>query len=704
MVHRLRVVYILPSRYDDDGYVLRHWRGVLPSNTLGVLKHLTEAVAGRGELGPKFRVTVETYDDTIAPPPLRRIIRAHRRERVVVGMVGVQTNQFERASDIARALRHAGVQVMIGGFHVSGVLALFDKPSRELQALLDLGVTLVKGEAEAPGALAGILLDAYGGALRPIYDIKELPDLTNAPVPVADARYLRHFTNRHMATLDTSRGCPFNCSFCTIINVQGQRMRCRSASSILEAIQRNYVQGIRSYFITDDNFSRSPVRDAVLEGMAVMRERGIDLEFMMQIDTRAHEIPGFVEKARRAGCYMVFIGMETVNAANLDATGKKQNDVGDYQHMVHVWHEAGVIVHVGYIIGLPFDSEESVRADIDSLKRVVKVDVASFFMLTPLPGSRDHQRMTEAGTPMDADLNNFDSLHETFHHARMAPGVWKAVYHEAWHTMYDTENIVNVLLRTPRERYRTMFWTLVWYRFSALSGVHPMFAGHVRLKGRRDRRARFPKSSAPAYAMQRVRELGALARLYVQLFLEFQEIWLLTRKRNDTRWSTLAELRLRWTMVQDRLAECGLSDSRDAAARLLQDMLESSAARLRTLSESRRGLSARARRRLLELAQETETHLKILTESVPTRQDVQRAQDYVSTRLIARYEELAIRYVAKRRRFNEYRHDLVSRLKKGRVAVSDFVRVPAALVFETVLALRFGYRLLTGAGRSTEGY
>lgn len=702
----LRVIYILSSKYDDEGYPLRHWRGVLPSNTLGVLKHLTLGVAERGELGPDVRVRVDIYDDTIQRPPLQRIARLHRagKERVVVGLVGVQTNHFARATDIALALRREGVPVLIGGFHVSGILALFQKPSPELQVLLDAGVTLVKGEAEAPNALATILTDALNDRLDPIYDIREFPDLGNAPVPVADERYLRHFTNRRMATIDTSRGCPFNCSFCTIINVQGQRMRCRSAASILEALQRNYAKGIRSYFFTDDNFARSPVCDAVLEGMAIMRERGMDLEFMMQLDTRAHHIPGFVEKARRAGCYMVFIGMETVNAANLEAVGKKQNEVSDYTEMVDTWHKAGAIVHVGYIIGLPFDTEESVAGDIIALKETIKVDIASFFMLTPAPGSRDHHRMVDEGIPLDADLNNFDSLHETFKHQCMPAGTWQRVYHDSWQTMYDKENIINVLLRTPAHRYRTMFWTLVWYRFATLTGVHPMFAGHIRLKDRLHRRSLFPQESRIRYTRRRVADLYTVARLYTRLFIEFQEIWLLTRKRDDSRASVLADLRQRWVAIQARVHECVLSDRAEAASQYVNDMLTASAVKLRTLVESRRDLSIHARRRLLQLSQEIESYVADMAKQVPSRQELMRAQEFVRERVIARYEELAFRYVAKRRRFNEYRHDLVRRLKAGRIAVADLVRAPAALAFEVVLALRFGWRLFAGAGKSSEGY
>lgn len=145
----LRVVLVKPSKYDDEGYVIRHFRGVLPSNTLACLASLTRDVAGRRLLGD-IDIEVELFDDTVEKIPVRRIIRSHRlpRTRTVIALAGVQSNQFPRAADLARKFRAGGLQVLIGGFHVSGTLAMLEGVSPEIQELLDLGVTVVKGEVE----------------------------------------------------------------------------------------------------------------------------------------------------------------------------------------------------------------------------------------------------------------------------------------------------------------------------------------------------------------------------------------------------------------------------------------------------------------------------------------------------------------------------------------------------------------------------
>jgi len=113
---KFRIVLIKPSKYDDHGYVIRFWKGVLPSNTLNVLHGLTEDVKSSGVFG-NVRIEIVTFDETAEKLPVNKIIRWSRRptRKLVVGLVGVQTNQFPRAFDLARQFRAAGTDVIIGG-------------------------------------------------------------------------------------------------------------------------------------------------------------------------------------------------------------------------------------------------------------------------------------------------------------------------------------------------------------------------------------------------------------------------------------------------------------------------------------------------------------------------------------------------------------------------------------------------------------
>ncbi len=110
-IKRLKVVLIKPSKYDDDGYVIRFWKGVLPSNTLNVLHGLTQYIKQRRGLGD-IEIEVLTFDETAQKVPVKKIILWSKRPdtKLIVGLVGVQTNQFPRALEMGRQFRYPSSQ------------------------------------------------------------------------------------------------------------------------------------------------------------------------------------------------------------------------------------------------------------------------------------------------------------------------------------------------------------------------------------------------------------------------------------------------------------------------------------------------------------------------------------------------------------------------------------------------------------------
>ena len=182
------LVLIKPSHYDDDGYVIQWLRSAIPSNTLAVLNGLALDCAARAVLGDDVDIVIEAVDETntrVRPERIADLIRA-RGGHGLVALVGVQSNQFPRAVDIAAPLRRAGVQVAIGGFHVSGCLAMLPDMPPDLRAAQALGVSLFAGEAE--GRLDMVLRDAHAGRLAPLYDfMADLPGLDGVPTPLLPA-------------------------------------------------------------------------------------------------------------------------------------------------------------------------------------------------------------------------------------------------------------------------------------------------------------------------------------------------------------------------------------------------------------------------------------------------------------------------------------------------------------------------------------
>jgi len=542
---RLKIVLIKPSKYDDEGFVIRHLRGVLPSNTLACLYSLTEDVIKQKALGPDVRIGVEIVDESVEKVPVDRIVRSNRPAacRTIVGLVGVQSNQFPRAADLARRFRQGGLAVLIGGFHVSGAMAIFPDGSPEIQELIDIGVTIVLGEVE--GVWADILRDALHDQLKPVYDfLLQKPSLSGQPVPKPLRSHMKRFVAPNVGTVDCSRGCPFNCSFCSIINVQGREMRVRSVESLEQAIREHRrLHGINSYFFTDDNFARNPNWREIFQMLLRLRSEGIEIEFMMQVDAQSYKIPDFVNLAAGAGCSQVFIGMESINPKNLKAAGKGQNRVQDYKDLISAWHNAKVATQAAYIIGFPFDTPESVQEDIERLKWELRVDKASFFMLTPIPGSRDHEQMVRRGEWMEPDLNSYDSFHETMRHPNFKPGEWYATYCKAWESFYSFDYMRAVLANASPETYWNLFRNFIWYRNSALiERGHPMIHGFFRLKDRKERRPGFPVESRLRHFLRRFRELRQLARDWLSLLLMMEELWLQTRRRSEAERKLIVEL------------------------------------------------------------------------------------------------------------------------------------------------------------------
>src|SRR6185369_13076730 len=129
----------------------------------------------------------------------------------------------------------------------------------------------------------------------------DLPGLKGQPVSYLPLEVIERMSGQR-ASFDAGRGCPFLCSFCTIINVQGRTSRHRSPDDVERLVRLHWAQGIHKFFITDDNFARNSAWEAIFDRLIALREQeGILIGLLIQVDTRCHTIPNFVAKAKRAG-------------------------------------------------------------------------------------------------------------------------------------------------------------------------------------------------------------------------------------------------------------------------------------------------------------------------------------------------------------------------------------------------------------------
>ena len=507
-----RVELIKPSHYDDDGYVIQWLKAWVPSNSLSSVYGITLDLMAREELGENIELELQAYDETNTIVPLDKIAAKMTEPGVkgVVCLIGVQSNQFPRAMDIARPLRAKGIQVAIGGFHASGCISMLPELPADLQEAVDLGITLFAGEAEG-GRLAEFYRDALAGTMPPIYNhMADLPGMEEEPTPFLPADMVARYGGS-VACFDAGRGCPFQCSFCTIINVQGRKSRFRDADDVEKLVRANVEQGIYRWFITDDNFARNKNWEAIFDRIGDLREElNLPFSIIIQVDTLCHKIPNFIAKAKRAGVARVFIGLENINPDNLMAAKKRQNRITEYRKMLQMWREKQIITYAGYILGFPADTPEKIAHDIEVIKRELPIDILEFFCLTPLPGSEDHKTLHMKGIPMDPDMNIYDLEHVCTAHPLMSKDEWQGIYYDAWDKYYSDDHVATLMKRVVVSGNKP---ERIWAHVLQFAGcmryekVHPLQGGYFRRKVRTQRRSGLPIESPLAFYPKRLAEI-----------------------------------------------------------------------------------------------------------------------------------------------------------------------------------------------------
>ena len=532
---RFQLVLIKPSHYDSDGYVIQWIRSSIPSNSLASVYALASDAAGRQALGSEVAIDISAMDETNTRVRIKDIVAQFKQHDGfgMVGLVGVQSNQFPRSLDIARPLRAAGIPVVIGGFHVSGCLAMLPNMQADLKAALDMGCSLFAGEAE-DGRFDKVMQDAAHGRLQPIYNyMDDLPGIESTPTPFLPAANLKRTAN-HYASFDAGRGCPYQCSFCTIINVQGRKSRRRTPDDIEHLLRHHLAQGFHWFFVTDDNFARNKDWEPIFDRIIRLREvEGLNIKMIIQVDTLCHKIPNFIEKAARAGVKKVFLGLENINPANLIAAKKRQNKITEYRKMILAWKQAKVITYAGYILGFPADTPESIRADIEIIKKELPLDILEFFCLTPLPGSEDHKTLDAKGVWMDPDMNKYDLEQVVTGHAKMSKEEWEGIYRAAWDIYYTPEHMQTILRRAGAFDLGVSHLTALLFMFSkavTLENLHPLQGGIFRRKYRLDRRYGMPIEPVWKFYPKAAWEIGSKLVRMTRFWLELDRMRRVVRK------------------------------------------------------------------------------------------------------------------------------------------------------------------------------
>ena len=221
---------------------------------------------------------------------------------------------------------------------------------------------------------------------------------------------------RRTVMVQTSRGCPFDCSFCSVTGMFGKRFRYRSVESILEELQR-YDTRDHFVFFCDDNFTANKRRAwELIEAMIAQR---FHFQWSTQVRTDLGRDPELVSLMKCAGCHTVFIGFESVNPQSL-AEMKKNQSLADIREAIDVIQGAGIHIHGMFVFGFDADNRDTVEATV-TFARERKLTSVQLLILTPLPGSQLYEQLSAGGRITSFDWELYDTHHVVYRPARFTP-------------------------------------------------------------------------------------------------------------------------------------------------------------------------------------------------------------------------------------------------------------------------------------------
>lgn len=337
-------------------------------------------------------------------------------------LVGISTitSTAPRAYAIADKVRGMGIPVLMGGPHVTYLA----------EEALEHADFVIRGEGE-------FALTAFIDAWERGKDFSAVPNLSlkadgriiHHPmlpgekdldaIPFPDLSLLKPDPRRRRFTppipVQTSRGCPFDCSFCSVTGMFGKKYRFRSTENVIEELRRYDRRG-NSVFFYDDNFAAN--RERAKDLLQAMIGERFKFKWTTQVRADVARDIELVRLMKKAGCHTVYIGFESVNQRSLDAMKKKQT-VADIVQAVRVLRRHRIRIHGMFVLGFDEDDWETVKKTVRFAKKA-RLSTTQFLILTPLPGSEFYNRMEAEDRLRFRDWALYDAHHAVFQPARFS--------------------------------------------------------------------------------------------------------------------------------------------------------------------------------------------------------------------------------------------------------------------------------------------
>jgi radical SAM superfamily enzyme YgiQ (UPF0313 family) len=313
--------------------------------------------------------------------------------------ISLMTPLAARGYAIADRYRQAGVPVILGGIH----------PTMEPEEAIQHADAVVLGEAER--VWPRLLEDFQQGKLKRYYKDPGFPELDGQPQPRRDLLPGKGYFFRN--TLQTTRGCPHNCSFCSVTSFYGRTFRSRPIGEVVDELEG--MQG-RGVFFVDDNIAGNP-------GYAKELFRAIEplkINWFSQASLNMARDEELLRLAADSGCKGLFIGFESLSQETIRSMGKSPNRVPEYCRSIEALHDYGIGIQGSFIFGTDSD-DERVFADTLRFVEANRLEAVLFTLLTPFPGTQLRDSLSKAGRILACEWDKYDMNHVVFQPKKMTP-------------------------------------------------------------------------------------------------------------------------------------------------------------------------------------------------------------------------------------------------------------------------------------------
>lgn len=370
--------------------------------------------------------------------------------KIDVAAISIITPLAIRGYEIADRLRSEGKKVIIGGFHATWMP---DEAEKHADAV-------VIGEAEDIwGEVTG---DIRKGNLKKRYISISKPGLFGRAIPRRDL--LKKDGYFFINTIQTTRGCPFDCDFCSVTSFYGRTYRCRPIHDIEDEI-KTMSGGANFLFFVDDNITGNPAHAKRLFELL----KRYPFKWLSQTSITFAENTELLRLAKESGCYGMFIGFETLTQEGLNLLNKRFNKADKYAELIKRIHDHGIGIQGSFIFGYDWDTKISFETIVDFAEKT-RLDSVLFTILTPYPGTRVFNRMREEGRIITTDWSKYDMAHVVYRPRNMTPDELQEGFLEANRRFYSMGSILKrlTLFRRSIQVFGPMNWGFrkAWKEFN----------------------------------------------------------------------------------------------------------------------------------------------------------------------------------------------------------------------------------------------